>query len=552
MSRRVCLLALATTLAACSSGERAAPAGDDGGTLIVAVAGEPSTLFPPRVEGTIDAAVVGTMFERLADIGPALETIGDEGFTPVLARSWRWAPDSLSIAFTLDSTARWHDGAPLRAEDVRFTWRVYADDSVAANERDLIGNIDSVSVPDARTAVVWFKRRTPQQFYDATYHMKILPSHRLDSIPFARLATSAAARAPVGTGRFRFARWDAGQRIEVVADTTHPRGRPHLDRVVWSIMADQGAATVKLFAGEADLLENFRRDNLEQLARTPSLRVVTNPSLTYYFLGFHLREGGAGSAPHPIFGDLRVRRALSMAVDRATLVRNVFDSLAVVGLGPAPRALIPDTTVLRAPPFDVAQARALLDSAGWVDANGDGVRERGGRPLAFELLAPSSSAARTAYATLLQAQFAVVGAKVSVAVLDPAVFTERTDKGRFDAYLGGWQPSPGLIGMRQTWMSRGADNVVGYANPRFDALADSALTGLDRARSRRLWGDAFAAIVDDAPAIWLYEARMPIGLHTRLVLPPLRADGWYTNLAEWRVDPARRLDRDRIGLGGAR
>lgn len=540
---------LAASLAACTSPDRATTAGEDGGTLVVIVAGEPTSLFPPRVESTIEAAVVSTLYERLAEIGQDLNTLGDGGFTPRLARSWQWAADSLSIAFALDTTVRWHDGAPLRADDVRYTWRAYASDSVGASNRNLVGNIDSVTVRDAHTAVFWFKRRTPQQFYDATYHMQVLPSHLLDTIPFARVAEAPIARVPVGTGRFRFARWEPGQRIEVIADTANARGRAHVDRVVFSLVNDFGAATVKLFAGEGDVLENIRTDNLPQLARTPGLRLVAAPALAYTFMGFNMNDPRALAQPHPIFGDVRVRRALTYAVDRPTLVRNVFDSLALVAMAPAPRALIADTTTIPAFAFDLAHARALLDSAGWRDTNGDGVRERDGRTLAFELLTPAPSTSRVRYATLLQEQFRNIGAKVTIATFEGGEFYQRTGDHRFDAFLGNWAPSPGLVGMRQTWTSRGTGNEVGYASAQFDTDVDSALTSFDRSRSARFWSQAFSTIVNDAPAIWLYEQRTPIAVHRRFIVPPLRADGWYNNLADWRVDPAQRIDRDRIGLG---
>ncbi len=529
--------------------------GEAGGTLIVVTPAEPSTLFPPRVIGTQGAAIIGAIFDRLAEIGPALETYGDEGFQPRLATAWRWAADSLSIAFMLDSAAHWHDGKPVRAADVVYTFRAYTDDSVGSDVRSLLGNIDSVTARDTRTAVFWFKRRMPQQFYDATYPMYILPSHLLDTIPMARVGRARFARNPVGTGRFRFARWEAGQRIEVTSDTTNARGRAKLDRVVWSLAPDFGAATVKLFAGEADFLEMVRPENLAQLAQTPSLRMVINPSLTYNFLALNQRDPADSTKPHPVFGDSLVRRALTMGVDRGTLVRNVLDSLGTVALGPAPRALMPDTAGFTPLPYDPAAARALLDSAGWRDSNHDGIRDRDGRDLAFDMMAPTTSVTRQRFLVLLQEQYRAIGVKATPMLLDINSLQERIPERRFDSYLGGWAASPGLVGVRQTWMSTGESNDVKYRSRRFDVLVDSALSSFDRNASRTLWSRAFQQAVNDAPAIWLFEQRAPVVLHQRFIVPALRADGWYADLAEWRVDPAQRLARDRIGLaapGGGR
>ncbi|MBL0937304.1 MAG: peptide ABC transporter substrate-binding protein [Gemmatimonadaceae bacterium] len=537
--------------AACGGSGDSSNTGADGGTLIAVVPAEPQTLLPPLVTVTHDAAIVSTIFDKLADIGPAFETYGDGGFRPRLAKTWQWAPDSMSIAFAIDSSARWHDGPPVTAADVQYTFRVYTSDSVGSEFRSLVSNIDSVSTVGTHTAVFWFKRRTPQQFYDATYHMHVLPSHLLDTIPMSGLAASSFARSPVGSGRFRFMRWDPAQRVEVIADTTHPQGRPHLDRVIWSIAPDFGAATVKLFAGEADFFESIRPENLAQVARTPALRLADNRALQYSFLGFNMRNPAAPNTPHPIFGDPVVRRALSMAVDRERIVRNVYDSLGMVALAPAPRALIPDTTAFKGLPHDLARARAMLDSAGWRDTDNDGVRERNGVALAFDVLVPNSSAARQRLAILLQEQLKAVGAKVTPQILEINTLVSRIDSKKFDSYMGGWASSPGLVGMPQTWSSKGAANSIGYRNTAFDAAVDSALTTFDRTTSHRLWARAFQLIIDDAPAIWLAEQTAPVAIHRRFIIPPLRPDGWYSDLAEWRVDPAQRIDRDRIGLGGA-
>ena len=106
------------------------------------------------------------------------------------------------------------------------------------------------------------------------------------------------------------------------------------------------------------------------------------------------------------------------------------------------------------------------------------------------------------------------------------------------------------MGLRQTWASSGAANSSAYSSRAFDALLDSALTTFDASRSRGYWARAFQQAIDDVAAVWLYEQRTPVAIHRRFIVPPLRPDGWSANLADWRVDPAQRIDRDRIGLGG--
>ncbi len=519
--------------------------------MIIVQPAEPATLFPPKMNASDGLAIIDAVFDRLAEIGPDLSVDGDKGYTPRLAARWSWANDSLSIGFALNPKARWHDGAPVRAEDVRFTFAVYTSDTVSSETRSLLANIDSVSVRDSLTAVFWFKRRLPHQFFDATYHMYILPSHLLGSVGMAHLAEAPFGRQPVGTGRFRFRQWERGARVELIADTTNARGRAKLDRVIWSFTPDFSTATVKLFAGEADFYEAVRPENLPQATRSTSLRLEPARALEYGFLAYNLHARKA-SAPHPVFGDVRVRRALAMAVDRAQMEQNVFGSLGLVALAPAPRPLIPDTIALHQLPYDTVAARLLLDSAGWHSARPGAVRTRNSDRLAFEILAPQSSVARQRYAVLLQEQLRRIGVEVRVRVVDGPAMGGSVMSHDYDTFMNIFGMTPGRLGMGQTWKTGGDMNYGGFSRPAFDALLDSAFTTFDKSNSRSLWTRVFQLLIDEEPGLFLYEPRAPVAIHKRIRNAPLRADAWYANLADWTIDPAQRIDRDRVGLGSAR
>src|SRR4051812_72920 len=146
-----------------------------GGTIVISSAADADALFPPLTLTLQGKEVVDQVFDNLADVGPALNTVGDAGFKPKLAESWHWAPDSMSIAFRLNPRARWHDGAPVRAEDVRYTFDVVKDTSLASPLSSNLDNVDSVSVQDSLTAVVWFHQRTPDSFYKVASPVVILP-----------------------------------------------------------------------------------------------------------------------------------------------------------------------------------------------------------------------------------------------------------------------------------------------------------------------------------------------------------------------------------------
>ena len=277
MRQTIGVALISLVIAGCTGGEPTRTGGENGGALVVSVGGDPDLLFPPLSETTPAQIVEDLVYDRLAEIGDSLNTVGDAGFRPRLAKSWTWAPDSLSIAFHLDSAAKWHDGVPVRSVDVKSTYRVYTDTASGSPFAVTLASIDSVTTPDSVTAVFWFKKRSPLQFFDAVYNMSVLPDHLLKGATGAALRTSSLARTPVGTGRFRFVSWTPGSSIQLVADTANYRGRPHLDRVVMTIAPDFNTALTRLVGGEADMLEQIPAASVADIAKDTTLRRTLDP-----------------------------------------------------------------------------------------------------------------------------------------------------------------------------------------------------------------------------------------------------------------------------------
>jgi len=554
MRSPLAVLAAASIAAACSSKEAPQSSAATGGTMIYAASADATDVFPPYVGDQTGRVVQDLVFERLAEIGQDLATVGDKGFTPLLAKSWTWAPDSLSIAFSLDPRARWHDGKPVTARDVRYSFNVFTDPKVGSPIAPLLANLDSVSVRDSSTAVVWFKRHTPEQFYDVAYQLIIMPEHVYGAIPPEQLRTSEVTRKPIGSGRFRFQRWDAGTRLELIADTANYHGRAKLDRVIITPVSTPTAAA-QLLSGQADFMDAFPMDQIRTLDSSAVARPILLPQPAYVFLGMNQFDPKATKRPHPIFSDSRVRRAISMAVDRVAMLHNVFGDKGRLAHGPFPMILAGADSTLRVPPFDAAWAKALLDSAGW-RVGENGVRAKYGRPLRFGLLIASTSLPRLQYGVLVQSQLRKVGVQVDLDQLDGKTMGTRMQAYDFDAAMIAYHTDPGLSGSKQLWSTAGigaaGQNTLRYSNHVVDALLDSATSSFDAAKAKAYASRAFQTVIDDAPAIWLYDYLVVPAVNRRLATAPLRADEWWANLADWSIPPDKRIDRDRIGLTPAK
>ncbi|HKH00428.1 MAG TPA: ABC transporter substrate-binding protein, partial [Bradyrhizobium sp.] len=341
---------------------------------------------------------------------------------------------------------------------------------------------------------------------------------------------------------------DKGASVEIVADTSNYRGRALLDRVIWSVYPEFTTAVTRLFSGDADLFDTLRPENVRQLTREPDLATITLPGMDYAFLRFNLRDPANRKKQHPLFGDRNLRRAVTMSVNRQTLVRSLLDTFALVPVGPVVRAY--STTDPRGSqlPFDSVRASQLLDSLGWVRGT-DGMRAKNGRNFAFTLTIPTNSTTRMRMGPLIQEQLRRAGIRVAVEKLETSTVGGRQARGTFDATLDAWIMHSSQDGIRAAWASSGigqnGGNYGSYSNRRFDALLDSALSA-DPVSARERFSLAYSVINDDAPAIWLYEAKKLIGIHRRFRIAPMRPDAWWFGLADWSIPPSGRIPRDRL------
>lgn len=518
------------------------------GTLVIAATRNATTLLPPMGETSVERDIFDQIFLRLADFTVGGSTIGDSGFVPQLARSWEWN-DPLTLTFHLDPRAHWQDGVPVTAADVQFTFESYTDTAIGSGDLTALAHIASVTATDSLTAVFKFRNGYPEAFFDAAFHMRILPAHLLREVPRQQWRTAPFGRAPVGDGPYRFVRWTPGESVELTADSTFYLGRPHLRRLIWRFASDVNVAITQLVAGEADAIEVLVPPaNIDRARAAGHLTLYPYPGVTYTFMRFNLRANGDSLHPHPVFADPIVRRAMILATDRASMMQSALGGHAKVPPGPMPQQWnwlwVPE---LSPPPYDTAQAAGLLTARGWRDSNGDGIRDRAGRRLTFHVAVPTSPLRRQ-YARLLQEQLRTVGVELIIDEMDDPAMSERLSTGRFDAALESWQTDPTpTSGVPQIWSKGGGANYGGYVNPAFDRAVATAATAQAPSVARAAWVAAFTTLAQDAPGIMLYALDNVAAVDHRVTDVQLRPDSWMALVRNWRIPPDRLSERDRVG-----
>jgi peptide/nickel transport system substrate-binding protein len=545
MIRHVWLFCAAAALVPlCGCGEPSGCPSGWCGTVVVG-AGSPDVLNPLVTQTDVGIEINDLVFNKLADVGVGMNTIGDSGFVPQLAQRWTFE-NPTTIRFTLNPKARWHDGVPVTARDVAFTFAVYRDTLVNSPTRPLLDPIQSVTAVDSATVVFRFTHAYPEELYDAVYQMRILPAHILDTVPRARLISHAFGQHPIGSGPYRFVRWVSGQYVELAADSTYFLGRPPIRRVIFRVGADMGAVVNQVLAGDADVMYMYGTpEMLQRIEQAPGLRITPSAPNAYSYIGFNYRDPAHPDRPNPLFGDRALRHAISMAVDPQAVVDAILGTLGEVTPGPVTSFQWIWSDSLKGIPFDSAAARRALDQLGWRMGPG-GVRVKNGRRLEFDLLVPATSTVRKRAAVVVQDQLKRAGIAMHITELDITTTLERASSGHFDAAFLSFTQDPSPSTLKQFWTVGGVYNYQHYADPAFDELVRQAMDEPDRARAIALWRQAIRVIDADAPAVWLFGAKPFLVTQDRLEQTTVRPDQWAVLLWTWRINPDSLLPRDRI------
>ena len=447
---------------------------------------------------------------------------------PYAARSWDWSADRRELRFHLVTALRWHDGRPTTAHDVAFTVLAARDPATGYPRAGDLAGVDTVLVPDDSTAVIRFAA-PPAAFPLVFCELPILPEHLLRGVPRSAMRRAAFNDAPVGNGPFRFVQRVPGQRWVFARNDEFPAalgGPPVLRGLVIAVVDEATTKFAGLASGELDVA-GVSPSMAPLVRRDPTLRLVDYPIL--------FETGIVLNTHRPPFDDVRVRRALSLAIDRTRVVRVALAGFGTPAGGPvAPEVPFADTTP---PVFDVARADSLLDAAGW-HRGADGTRRRGGKPLAFELLTVGS--ADNALEQLVQADLAARGIRMRIRQLELGAFlTEaRARPKRFDALVTGVSGDLSLAYLRAMFESRQAGGALDYADfhePALDAAfarAADARTAADRAAA---WDDVQRELRRRMPVVWLYHARGVQGMSRRLRNVTMDLRGELATLAQWRL-----------------
>ncbi len=427
------------------------------------------------------------------------------------------------IEFRLRPGLTFHDGHPLTAEDVRFTWQAVMDPRNLSPRASDFEPVKEVRLPDPLTAVVVYKRLHAPAL--ASWTLGILPRHRLDDNALQAEALASGKdpasfgirhsrfnRQPVGGGPFVFREWKSDRHIRLERFAEYFEGPPEYRRFSFRVIPDLLTQEMEFYAGTIDAYA-VQPHQAARLAGDPRFQHFSGTSFAYTYIGYNLRR--------PPFDDPRVRRALGLAVPVEQILEAVLYGQGERTSGPFPRQTPFYDPQVEPLPHDPEAAGRLLEEAGWRPGP-DGLLEKDGRRLRFTLITNSGNDIRKSILTIVQDAWKRLGIEVRTDLVEWSVFIrERIHRLDFDAVVLGWSMGvePDLYPI---WHSSQTGphqlNFVGYRHPEADALITRIRQEYDPDRQVALCRKLHARIAADQPVTFLYAGKWTAVLDRRIVI----------------------------------
>ncbi|MFC4167312.1 ABC transporter substrate-binding protein [Teichococcus aestuarii] len=489
-----------------------APAGAQ--TLSMGVSAPPASIDPHYYTLTPSIMLSAHMFEAL--------TQRDENarIRPSLAESWKLVDDT-TWEFTLRPGVKFHNGAPLTAEDVAFSIRrvptVQSPSSFAVYTRAITG----VEVVDDRTVRLKTAKPYPLLPNDLS-QIFIIPRSLGEGVASAAFNSADVA---VGTGPFRFVRYAPNDRVEMVRNDAYWGARPEWEKVDYRIITNSGPRVAALLSGDVAMIDNVPTPDIAKLRADNRVSVVEGTSLRLIFLGLDVFRAVSPDITGPEgeklernpLQDRRVREALSIAINRPAIVQRVMEGAAVPAGQFMPPGAFGHEPAIPVPAYDVNRARTLLAEAGY--PKGFSVTLRG----------PNDRYVNDAQILQVVAQmWTRIGVKTQVDAQPLATLIGRLNRSEASAYLLGWSNSLGepstslraILGTRTPESGLGLSNYGRYSNPEMDRLTAEGLATLDEGARERLHRQAMTLAMEDVALIPLHTQKSVWGLRRGLTYVP--------------------------------
>ncbi len=454
-----------------------------GGTLLMSLGTEPTNLNPDGNYDANNGYIIQNLFNRLIKLNSMQEVLPD------LAQSYEVAADGLSYTFHLYENVSFSDGVKMTSDDVKFTFEYIQEKQTFASY--VMAHVASVECPDENTVVFNMSEVDAAFLYNLAYQGTfVLPRHVYEGKDWMG---ADALQTPVGTGPFVYDSWDKGTRIVLTRNDNYFMGPdvPYLDQVIFAFVADATTAKVAFLAGEYDILGVFSSTDYNEMRANPSIVMEVNIYPSRFIVEFNMAQ-----AP---FDDLKLRQAVSMAIDRDEMMSIALKEVGLKAdhfLSPLFGWAVDDSVTV--PGYDLEAAQALMAESG-LEKDADGY-------YLHVSLDTMNYSPFPDLAQVLKSQLEKIGIDVTINMLEYASFDEKVVKNKdFALGLTSDYQGPEVSAIGNSVSSAGYMNCTGYSNPEVDKLLAEALNLASFEERAPLYKQVQAYMAADLPYTVLSE-----------------------------------------------
>ncbi len=552
-SKRVMVISLCLLLAlaaACGKGERggkeaggAARAVEQGapvhgGRLVIGMQQEPEILNDAVNSMVADVYVCNLIFSKFVKHNERMELVPDLIEEIPTVENGGISRDYLTYTYHIRRNARWHDGVPVTSYDAKFSYEVMMHPQINVETRQGWDVVDKVDTPDSHTVVFHLREIYANFAGDCFYDESVLPEHLLRGALGPDFQNADFHRHPIGSGPFVFKEWVSGSHIIVTANKNYYGAGPYLDEIVITFVPDGNALVMQLETGEVGGIDNAPNALLGVISKLKGETLYRNPALFNEHLDLNCEN--------PILRDVRVRRALALATDRREISEKIYDGVWIPAYGDDhPKSPYYTNAVEKLNAFDPVHAASLLDEAGWIDGNGDGIREKEGKPLALTISATTGNQNRERTEMVLREQYRKIGVDLEVKNFDPSVLFASYDeggilrKGAFDialyASLNPPDPSNKDGSYSERFIPPAGQNFTRIRSAEISRLLAEGGRTVPFAERKKIYDKVSVLVAEQAPVVpllWVTQLEaMPESLQNYRPNPTQSGDTWNAN--EW-------------------
>jgi peptide/nickel transport system substrate-binding protein len=445
----------------------------------------------------------------------------DGAVRPEIADSWVMSDDGLTWTFRIHPGIHWQDGVPLTARDVAFTFDYIIDNQLSAFTGSTTHIKKAVAVDDT---TVEFRLERPKSNM-LRLPIPILPEHIWAKVPGDKAATFAAKPPVIGSGPFQVVEVKKGSYVRLVANPDYWKGAPKIDEAMIEIYQNQDTMAMDLRSGAIDVAEDLPAAQFTALQKAPGITAKAADIRYFVELAMNVYQDGH-SLGNPVLRDVAFRRAISWAVDKHTIVDTCLDGYGTVGQS----IIVPGTDGAWAPSadeafgFDITKAGAMLDAAGYRDADGDGIREdKQGTPIELRLWTRSESPEQQRAGKLIAGWLEQLGLKIRLSVENDGALVDGvyhyagdTYAPDYDLFIWGWGSiaDPGYQLSFFTSSQIEGWNDCCWSNAEYDRLFEQQDSEMDWAAREQQVQRMQQIFYEDAPYMVLYYPKALIAYNT--------------------------------------